>query len=1359
MEPERVVEVWAPAAAGGGTFGSGYLVDGELVLTAGHVLDGTAGGACEVRPLGASAWQPARLRWRGSSCDAALLELADGVRVERARLGRLATTARAPCRAVGFPRAQAAGEQRDTEAIAGTIEPLTALKSGLLTVHVEGGPPQAGPSGWEGISGAAVWVGSLLVGVIVVVPAGFAAHRVAAVPTSTMAEDPRFAAAFGAPPVLEAVEDVATVAGVLAEGYLPIPARDDWGRAASFLLEPEFGVVPFHGRQDELAELDAWCDGDAGLAVGLMIGRGGAGKTRLAAELCLRRRARGMPAGMLMAGAQFGELTAVSGPLLIVVDEAHSRIDEIVALLRRLVSAPRTVPLRALLIARNAGAWWSDRLPEQLEAAPDARLALVRAQVRELGPVDETTPEREAAFHAAIEAFGERVGRPTGEISTPDLSQPLFDSILFVHLAALTALEGRGDLLQGAVARDDLLGAALEREARYWRSTADSHELRQLDRAVLRRAVAVATLTPAAGETEAAGALEAVPDLTGAQQHLLRQVARWLRDLYPVPHDRTADGWLRPLSPELLGDALLGSVLNAVPRLASELLGRVDEPKPVLATVTRASRTQTSAEAALRLALEERFDAAWEAAIEVGQEVGDPIGRVVLDVLQAQPRPDLVIDILNALPTKSVSLRELTLSVASQAVFALGTRVDARDVARVHRRLSAGWADLGEHERALGSTEIEVSMYRYLVEHTPDASEDLVGALNNLSVRLGAVGRKDEALAAIEEAVDRARDVDAAEPDLLAGSLVNLALALDGLRRREEALRANMEALTVLRPLAEDDPDEFEPKLAICLSNVSTDLSAAGRVTEALSAIDESVRIYRRLAARRPDTYRPDLGAALTNYASVLGRARRSEEALSAAEEAVVIYRDLAEARPGAFADVLAAAVGSLGDRLADLGRHDEAVAAAEHAVATARRRGPDADPRPLATALSVLVKHLASEQRFADSVAAEEELVGIRRDLADERSLAEALDDLATAYHGLGRHPDGVAARNEAIALYRALRLDHECASSLSMLAHHFLETGRDEDALAAARESVSLDRAAAREQPERFMPGLAMTLSLLSHAADALGLHAEALDAIEESVAGFRRLAAREPEKYRRMLAMTLNNDAAVLGKVGRHKESVRAATEAVELYRPLAEQLEDPSLYEFILTAHGLSVSLRKLGRTDEAEAVLEEARRFAALYEDGPSGPWQRDPALAGRFHPSYPNDLEVRFYFAEQQTLEKMWVRTTGVDEEIGGYVAVLVNRPHTDATGLAPGASVAYRVAAGMPDPIWVTPAMRANLASWSSRCERCGFDMLLLPAEDLIRRQFELPPGTVMEAFTTRCLACGEGMVVRKRGTTQRRA
>lgn len=57
------------------------------------------------------------------------------------------------------------------------------------------------------------------------------------------------------------------------------------------LLDPGLQVVPFTGREAELAALQTWCrDASAGF-VRLVVSGGGAGKTRLAQELCRRMAA------------------------------------------------------------------------------------------------------------------------------------------------------------------------------------------------------------------------------------------------------------------------------------------------------------------------------------------------------------------------------------------------------------------------------------------------------------------------------------------------------------------------------------------------------------------------------------------------------------------------------------------------------------------------------------------------------------------------------------------------------------------------------------------------------------------------------------------------------------------------------------------------------------------------------------------------------------------------------------------------------------------------------------------------------------------------------------------------------------
>ena len=67
---------------------------------------------------------------------------------------------------------------------------------------------------------------------------------------------------------------------------------------------------------------------------------------------------------------------------------------------------------------------------------------------------------------------------------------------------------------------------------------------------------------------------------------------------------------------------------------------------------------------------------------------------------------------------------------------------------------SACLADLGRREEALAAIEEAARIYRQLAQARPDAFlPDLARSLNNQSNRLSDLGRREEALAAIEEAV------------------------------------------------------------------------------------------------------------------------------------------------------------------------------------------------------------------------------------------------------------------------------------------------------------------------------------------------------------------------------------------------------------------------------------------------------------------------------------------------------------------------------------------------------------------------------------------------------------------------------
>ena len=116
--------------------------------------------------------------------------------------------------------------------------------------------------------------------------------------------------------------------------------------------------------------------------------------------------------------------------------------------------------------------------------------------------------------------------------------------------------------------------------------------------------------------------------------------------------------------------------------------------------------------------------------------------------------------------------------------------------------------------------------------------------------------------------------------------LTNESRRLAGLRRREEALAASEQATGIYRQLAEADPDIYRPHLAASLNNQSLRLVDLGRQEEALAAVEQAVIIRRQLAESRPDTYRPRLAASLDNLADTLSSLNRDAEASAIREEA-----------------------------------------------------------------------------------------------------------------------------------------------------------------------------------------------------------------------------------------------------------------------------------------------------------------------------------------------------------------------------------------------------------------------------------------------------------------------------------------
>ncbi|WEV24207.1 serine protease [Streptomyces sp. 71268] len=305
--PDRAVEVVRVSRTDGGVHygGSGFLLTGELVLTARHVVDDGAYAYRVLRPAprrGAGAAEVELVVPHGE-LDLALLVLDEAVdALAPMRFGRLPHALdTVPFHAMGFPRyAREDGQPRRRQAT-GTIQLASRPDAGGLDLWHESAQPADVPgagSPWEGFSGAAVLVPRgpgpraehLVVGVYAahLTPAG--ARSTIATRVESLADAGKFTRYLRAHEVTPEPVDVPLPGG--APRGLPSNVRTHESVLArlrgtrSYLL-PEHLPFVSPGPGSEAAPrrlLERLVDSERGRGV-LLVGAAGTGKTRTCFEV------------------------------------------------------------------------------------------------------------------------------------------------------------------------------------------------------------------------------------------------------------------------------------------------------------------------------------------------------------------------------------------------------------------------------------------------------------------------------------------------------------------------------------------------------------------------------------------------------------------------------------------------------------------------------------------------------------------------------------------------------------------------------------------------------------------------------------------------------------------------------------------------------------------------------------------------------------------------------------------------------------------------------------------------------------------------------------------------------------------
>ncbi|WOF72790.1 tetratricopeptide repeat protein [Parvibaculaceae bacterium PLY_AMNH_Bact1] len=782
-----------------------------------------------------------------------------------------------------------------------------------------------------------------------------------------------------------------------------LSADDIAKREPTQLLAARQRTIPTIGRGPLLDEYEVWLNSDAAISVRVLVGSAGRGKTRFGLDLCDRAVETSWQAGFATSAEirRFRAQQNLAGwgwskPVLLVVDYASSVSQELHDWLAELAqnqglagSDNDTPPLRILLLDRTAdatGGWLQTVYGRGGGDRDSIDRLLDRPEPYALPPIEDMEDRRQLLIQMLAAQGSDLLPPAAGE-------DAWFDQ-------RLAELSWGGEplflMMAASLAAQESFASvlALARDDMALRIADD--ELARIDRtlsstdeprAFVHHMVAIVTLC---GGLDQASALDMIMDEEKALRHRLPSGPAGcldvLRQVLPM-----IEGRLAPIEPDMIGEAVMLRVWESLDdEEMSQLINRA-AAQEACRSVVIGSVIRTCQDYALH---------------------GHTTPLYWLDALSNAAALDLeeLLELVDALPSATLELRERALSLTERALTAI-------------RQLP--------------------------VEGAEAHPTQLLLLLNALSLRLTALGRHEEALTAIEEAVVilRAKSTPLNTDHAVSGDILADAFAAhrtEGRHRKADfalllftlsnaqatvgqhtaALVSIEEVVELSRELVRKGHTTINSELAASLNGLSILQNIAGRSEDALASAVEAEAIYRGLAAERPDVFRPNLAVVLDNLAHCLSTVSRLSEALAACEEAVSIRRNLAAAHPDAYLPDLACSLINLPNRLNALHKHSEALSICKEAVALHRTLSndrPDAFLPNLGKSLNNLANSFWYLKRIEEAAAADEEAIAVYRKLVDKSpevfspDLIRSLKNLAAKWKNTDRWEDGYALFKEA--------------------------------------------------------------------------------------------------------------------------------------------------------------------------------------------------------------------------------------------------------------------------------------------------------------------------------------------------------
>ncbi len=547
---------------------------------------------------------------------------------------------------------------------------------------------------------------------------------------------------------------------------------DNWDKAGLWPLYAASRSIPLVGREKETALLHSFLDSPDTIAMAVISGGGGRGKTRLALDFCHQL----LPEEWDITCAP-GEFTLQKflshdrlqdwrndRPKLVVIDYAaafSSRLKRWIQILHEQQDA-WPAKLRLILIERRAdfdSGWLKDVCGDGF-----AQAALYRELFSLMLPLESgfTLADKSEIFSSLLERLSEKSFSENEKKEFADKLQfkDWANEPLYLMMAALCRFNGGaggsfGDVLDWG--RSRLVFAAVEIEKSRFGKIAKE---RGLDVSLFNHLAACLTLMGGMDYEAFQEFLNHEPQASGHTDKplLTQEKKQWFEGLkLALPQTSGAQGQeskaLPPILPDIVGEAFVICQLADPAAAAARCYETSSES--TLTTLGRAAMDFW------------KFDFS---ALKSGYAILD-IEKCLHTILEkARGNVKSLKRLANSLP-KNIMLRPFAVEVYEALVNKLRGHPSGddpngeADLAIALNNLGSCYSELGRREEALNAALEAAEIYRKLAEANPGAFlPDLAASLNNLGNRYSQLGRREEALNAALEAAEIYRKLAEANP-------------------------------------------------------------------------------------------------------------------------------------------------------------------------------------------------------------------------------------------------------------------------------------------------------------------------------------------------------------------------------------------------------------------------------------------------------------------------------------------------------------------------------------------------------------------------------------------------------------------